>query len=158
MKSFYFVNYGIFENTDKRGQPICLNSQEITEVVRPLALDIKKVIRDDKISIISSNGKKHHQAARIVSRYLGVEPIFRNTPNDNLGSILQIIPTHRNQIVLLGIGQIERVLDSFISQGAVDIIHNCQNITDDRQFCPYEVWKLDITQKNFKQTKPLFVV
>jgi len=161
MKSLYFVNYGIYEAANRRGKPICLSDCEIAEIVRPLTKDIRKTIKDDKISIISSNGKKSKQAAIIVGKGLGIRPIFRNELNKpyegDIDSIIKIIPRYRNQIVLLGVNQIETVIDSFMDEYHKNLISGLENITSDRQFCPYEVWRLDITNKNLHQAKPSII-
>lgn len=162
MKSIFFASYGIHEAANQRGEAICLSNQEIVRIVRPLAEDVKKAVKNDKISIISSDGKKSKQAASIVAKGLGVKPIFRSELNcldeDSFDSIIKIIPPHRNQIVLLGINKIEIVLSTFMDEAHKSIISGLENVTADRQFCPYEVWRLDITKKNLHHFKPSSII
>jgi len=154
MKSLYLVNYGsIHEVTNQRGNFNYLSDEEIVGIVKPLVFEVRRVIKNDRISIFSSDGRKHKQAAGIVGKMLGIKPIFRNIMNNidenDVNSIINMLPQRSNQIVLLGVNKIETILDYF-SQRDNSLISEVENIASDKQFCPYEIWKMNITNKNLK--------
>ena len=158
MKSIYFVDLGISNYFDKKGRPIALNDDEIRHIVKPLAMDIKHDIRYDKTTIISSEKRKNRQAASIVGKELGgLKPIYR-IPLDRyieeeaFGDIVNLIPMHKNQILMLGVYNIENLL-SFLDERFDDkLIDNIKTLVN-KDGCNYEIRKLDITNKCLTQMK-----
>lgn len=158
MKSIYFVDHGIPNFFDKRGRPIALNDYEIQHIIRPLAMDIKHNIKYEKTTIISSEERKSRQAANIIGKELGgLRPIYRS-PLDRyieekaFGDIMNLIPMHKNQIVMFGIHNIESLLNFLDERFDSKLIDNIEILVDKNEY-NYEIRKLNVTNKCLTQIK-----
>lgn len=159
MKSIFFVDHGIPEYFDKRGKPTTLSTDEIKHIVRPLTDDIKvNIEQNGRLVLICANDIKSRQAAVMLGKGLGgIRPIYRCEVGwcidcNSLSTIIQQIPNRKNQIIIFGIKNIENLLDLWtriVDNNSIDSI----KILEDKDYCPYEIRKINITNERLCQIK-----
>lgn len=158
MKSIYFVEHGIPEYFDKKGRPVALNDEEIRHIVNPLSVDIRRNVKDDKMTLISSDTKKSKQAASILGKKLGgLKPIYRNKlsidiEENTFEDIINLIPAHRNQVIIFGVNNLENLVYLLDCKFGNNLIKDIRPLNS-RIFCPYEITEMTVTNKCLCQMK-----